>query len=410
MTMKKIESMNRWASLALASAVVACCAAMPGLNAASADSNAATAVSANTQQPTRIVQPGLHSSLVPGFAAAKAAEGKSETVDKANKLAPPSAKPKAPPPLVSMVDVAPDAPVMAPAPKIQQPAVPAALSVKPADAASAAPVKADTKADIKTDDADASKKSGEVCDAGKKPVVAKKRIVKRNASVVAVAANEPAFAELKSVDYAPDSQGNELAVSDREMNTFTFSSPIYDLLTPPGSALGKPTYLPGNKTVVLTFQKGATQAIQALFVFKDGTSRQLYLKPRPQPGIFWADKQNTQAPVAGDSGVSSADSDVEVLKRLVQDERSMADEFVKIPLPSQAEFTDYTLVPTGAWFNGSDRRVFRFAVVAKPGKQALLASPQFYRDGITVVLLDGEITDSDNTPSLYVVEAVNPAQ
>jgi hypothetical protein len=36
-----------------------------------------------------------------------------------------------------------------------------------------------------------------------------------------------------------------------------------------------------------------------------------------------------------------------------------------------------------------------------------VANPQFYRPGITAVLLDGDVVDARNSPQLFIVEELN---
>lgn len=239
---------------------------------------------------------------------------------------------------------------------------------------------------------------------------ARKKVAVAKPAATTAAAAEPKFVDVKPVERDIDNQQSEIAVSDREMNTFVFDMPVVDTLAPNGAAFaGKPLYLPGHKTVILQLPRGSSSRVQVLFVFEDGSSRQVYLKPKPIPGVMWTDKGSQKQATRSYAEEPTQSADVRILQRLVQDERSIGDQFTKIPLPAQAMFTDYTLVPTGAWYDGESRRLFRFAVVAKPGHTALLSEPQFYRDGIKVVMLDGQLTDAEHTPSLYVIEAVTSA-
>jgi hypothetical protein len=48
-----------------------------------------------------------------------------------------------------------------------------------------------------------------------------------------------------------------------------------------------------------------------------------------------------------------------------------------------------------------------FSLVSVPGQTAVVAPPQFYREGITAVMIDGDVVDSNSSPNLYVVEELH---
>jgi hypothetical protein len=49
----------------------------------------------------------------------------------------------------------------------------------------------------------------------------------------------------------------------------------------------------------------------------------------------------------------------------------------------------------------------QFSLVAVPGKTAVVSNPQFYRPGISAVLLTGDHVDEESNPQLFVVEEVS---
>lgn len=80
-------------------------------------------------------------------------------------------------------------------------------------------------------------------------------------------------------------------------------------------------------------------------------------------------------------------------------------DFEAIALPRPTRFDRFTVVPLAGWSNGS-KRIMSFNLVAVPGKTAVVASPQFYRQGITAVMLTGDHVDEESNPQLFVVEEV----
>jgi hypothetical protein len=204
----------------------------------------------------------------------------------------------------------------------------------------------------------------------------------------------------------------EVEVSDRDYNHFIFPSPITQLVFPPNSPIvGKPVYLNGNTQALIEVQRGADKPIQMIVETETGRVTKLYLKPRPINGITYrvdgareaSPKSSTdQAVAAAGVGAPHAE-DIELLKRAVQGD--IPSEFEAIPLPRPTRFDRFTVVPLAGWSNGS-RRIMHFSLVAVPGKTAVVSDPQFYRPGITAVLLSGDHVDEESTPQLYVVEEV----
>jgi hypothetical protein len=141
-----------------------------------------------------------------------------------------------------------------------------------------------------------------------------------------------------------------------------------------------------------------------------GRVTKLYLKPRPINGITYrvdGARETGPAQKAAQSAEPSAGAphaaDIELLKRAVQGD--VPPEFESIALPRPTRFDRFTVVPLAGWSNG-DRRIMHFSLVAVPGKTAVVSDPQFYRPGITAVLLTGDHVDEDSTPQLFVVEEV----
>jgi hypothetical protein len=145
-----------------------------------------------------------------------------------------------------------------------------------------------------------------------------------------------------------------------------------------------------------------------------GRVTKLYLKPRPINGITFrvdgareagAATARTAAAKGSDvvAGAPHGD-DIELLKHAVQGD--IPSDFESIALPRPTRFDRFTVVPLAGWSNGS-RRIMSFSLVAVPGKTAIVSDPQFYRPGITAVLLTGDHVDESSNPQLYVVEEVS---
>jgi hypothetical protein len=240
----------------------------------------------------------------------------------------------------------------------------------------------------------------------------RKTVAKKPAKKAAVrVAKEP---EAEKMAFKAPLPG-EVEVSDRDYNHFIFPSPITQLVFPPNSPIvGKPVYLNGNTQALIEVQRGADKPIQMIVETETGRVTKLYLKPRPISGITYrvdgareaGQSPKTAANPAAEAGAGAGAphaADIELLKRAVQGD--VPAEFEAIALPRPTRFDRFTVVPLAGWSNG-DRRIMHFSLVAAPGKTAVVSDPQFYRPGITAVLLTGDHVDEESTPQLFVVEEV----
>jgi len=207
-----------------------------------------------------------------------------------------------------------------------------------------------------------------------------------------------------------------VVVSDREFNTFIFSEPVKTVMFNSGAPVnGAPVYLPGNTSVVIEFGK-ADRPFQMLVVMQDGTSKSMRVLPRPVKGVEYpvdgahAHKSASSANGAVSAsptapGMSQADAraaDMELLKRVVVND--VPGDFEAVELPKPVLFDKFRVVPMRGWTNNANKKVMVFALVANAGQTAVVAPPQFYRPGITAVVVDGDVVDDKNSPLLYVVE------
>jgi hypothetical protein len=241
------------------------------------------------------------------------------------------------------------------------------------------------------------------------------RHVAKRAKHVASASAKAASGD---VTYSPSISG-EITVSDRDLNDFVFASPITNgPILPAGVPLvGKPIYMANNSQVLLQFQKGYDKPIQAIVETEDGKVHKLYLLPRPISGVtYHVDNAREQVATpdslahksddatAGDQPGAHAE-DIELLKRVVKGD--VPPEFEAIALPQPTRFDKFTVVPLSGWSDGASKRVMVFSLVAAPGQTAVVAPPQFYRAGISAVMLTGDHVSEDSTPQLFVVEELN---
>lgn len=207
-----------------------------------------------------------------------------------------------------------------------------------------------------------------------------------------------------------------VTVSDFELNTFVFPAAIKRVYFPAGSpVLGSPIYLSDNTQVMLQFSKGHDKPVQMVTELEDGQVVQLRVVPRAVPGVVHSvngARLRARAPqgaasVAGEAPVNAAPrgEDVEILKQLVTTKQAPAG-FEQVSLPGLTRFDKFSVVPLAAWSNGI-KRLMVFSLVSVPGQTAVVAPPQFYRPGITAVMLDGDVVDESNSPQLFMVEELN---
>lgn len=226
----------------------------------------------------------------------------------------------------------------------------------------------------------------------------------------AVAAKaKPAKAVAAAEVEAPVS--NAVTVSDYEFNTFIFPDVVKRLLFPAGSpVVGKPIYLADNTQVMLQFSKGQDKPVQLVAELESGQTVSVRVLPRPIPGISHnVNGGRVRASAAtrrptGDAATTGSpqSADIEVLKGLVaSNEPPSGYDTVRLPAPTR--FDKFSVVPLAGWTNGA-KRLLVFSLVAVPGQTAVVAPPQFYRPGITAVMLDGDVVDAENSPQLFVIE------
>lgn len=206
-----------------------------------------------------------------------------------------------------------------------------------------------------------------------------------------------------------------VTVSDYEFNTFVFPDTIKRIFFPAGSpVVGKPIYLQDNTQVMLQFAKGQDKPVQMVAELEGGAVVSIRVVPRAVPGVTHAvngarvrgasAKRSVGAESAPASGPHA--DDIDLLKKIAAAGEPPAG-YDPVALPKPTRFDKFTVVPLAGWSDGSSKRVLIFSLVAVPGQTAVVSPPQFYRPGISAVIVDGDVVDATNSPQLYVVEELN---
>jgi hypothetical protein len=203
---------------------------------------------------------------------------------------------------------------------------------------------------------------------------------------------------------------NEVVVSDHDWNHFIFPEKVargpYFPDTAPIPQGSKPVWLAGNTQFLLQVQRGAGERFQMVVETESGAVYKLYLRPSPVDGTTFRVKGSVSgavraAPPSQQGAPAVRASDVDLLKRLVTGDIPSDMEAVKLPVP--VRFTGFTAVPLAMW-EGGGKRAGVFNLVSAGDKTSTVAPPQFYRPGVSAVLLDGDKVAPGVSPTLYVLE------
>lgn len=204
-----------------------------------------------------------------------------------------------------------------------------------------------------------------------------------------------------------------IVVSDFELNTFVFSEPVKRVFFPSGAPVkGAPIYLQDNTQIMLQFDKGS-KPIQMVAELANGGTASIRVQPKAIPGIVYS-VNGARTRGANIKKLTSAENeemgaphaeDIELLK-IIAAKGEAPSNFDPISLPRPTRFDKFTVVPLAGWSDGS-KRIIVFSLVAVPGQTAVVSPPQFYRQGITAVVVDGDVVDGNNSPHLFIVEELN---
>lgn len=203
-----------------------------------------------------------------------------------------------------------------------------------------------------------------------------------------------------------------IAISDRDYNRIVFPEPIVKGRMPAGTKLSEElVYLSGNRAMMFQLAQGQTKVIQLVVELASGRVETLYLKPQAVPGtVHRVDgaldampvkkKGRPLEPAATEASPHTAA--VAVLKSFVRGEVPAS--FEAAEPPAVTRFDKFSVVPAGAWTDGSDYKVYAFQLIAAKGQSAIVAPSQFYRDGVRSVMVDGDEVSEGSSPFVYVVE------
>lgn len=252
---------------------------------------------------------------------------------------------------------------------------------------------------------------------------------------VGVVAQETAPAKIKAAKTKPASAGSAkpgvhetsvekrgyydsvqlIPVSDRDYNRIVFPEPIVKGRMPAGTKLSEElVYLSGNRAMMFQLAPGQSKVIQMVVELASGRVETLYLKPQAVPGtVHRVDGALDSLPVQKKGRhlepVASASSPhafaVAILKSFVRGEIPASFEAVEPPIMTR--FDKFSVVPAGAWADGSDYKVYAFQLIAAKGQSAVVSPSQFYREGVRSVMVDGDEVSEESSPFVYVVEDLN---
>jgi len=245
-----------------------------------------------------------------------------------------------------------------------------------------------------------------------KKQIASKRLLLAAAASLALLATSPALAQQSRQQALAAPIPGAVTVSDTEFNTFLFPAPVKRILFPAGSpVVGAPVYMADNHQVLLQFAKGHKAPIQMVVELEGGDAVKMRVVTRSVPGITHAVNgarprtaraNGALVQRSGQAEPAARGQDVELLKQLMTTGQP-PDGFDKVKLPAPTRFDRFTVIPLVGW-SDTAKRIMVFSLVANGGQTSVVAPPQFYRDGITAVMLDGDVVDAQNSPQLFVVE------
>jgi hypothetical protein len=206
-------------------------------------------------------------------------------------------------------------------------------------------------------------------------------------------------------------------VSTHDYNRLVFSEPVARIFVSDEKALvDAPEYLAGNTSALLLFNKNPSKRpVQVLVNFKSGGSAVLYVRPGDVPGavlqvenVEGGSGDKPKASSAADAAAAAVagggtphDGALRVLKGLVQG--VVPEGYQPLPLPAPTHFDRYTVNPELAATDGF-RSVYVFRLVAQPGKVSVISPNQFYRPGVSTVMVDGDRLDDANPRRVFLVE------
>lgn len=211
------------------------------------------------------------------------------------------------------------------------------------------------------------------------------------------------------------SHGNDLVLSNTQLNILRFNQPIRHIWFPANTPLvGKPAYFAQDHAVMLQFEPGVDQTAQAMIELADGAvlNKEVVLQKGPgaviqlsgASGSLFAGRPQSPnpEPKAPDTTGMSA---VRLLQSVVQG--IIPEGFTAKPVPMATPFQEFLAQPVALWQDSNEHlRVFVFELQGKTNPPVRVAPPEFYRPGVEAVLLTTDtVGQGAASPFLYVVEA-----
>ena len=229
----------------------------------------------------------------------------------------------------------------------------------------------------------------------------------------AIQASGPAMAQKSKSDKTSSSNlqtaSGILGVSNFEFNTFVFNQPVENIFFPAGTPLvGEPIFLSENRQVMLQFAE-SKNPIQVVFALANHETVTLRVQPRKIAGVTHSVNGASIKPARkkiehNPSNPHVPDNqDIELLKTLLTT-NEVPEGFDPIALPNPTRFDKFSVVPLAGWSDGISKNIYVFSLVAVPGQTAVVTPPQFYRAGISAVLVSSDVVDAKNSPNLFIVE------
>lgn len=214
-----------------------------------------------------------------------------------------------------------------------------------------------------------------------------------------------------------------LMVSDRDFNRFVFPEPIAKegiLLPGEVQLTDEPMYFNNNRVVILQFAKSTPKTAHQLVVpLESGRIVSIYFKPSAVPGVIHRvdgapdvlsgpaklkGKYPTAAEIASNL-VSPSTEYVETTKSFILGQVPAGFEMTDaLPI---AHFEKFVAAPVASYTDSISRKVHIFELIAKPGLEAVVAPPMFYRPGVLSVLITADVVSNQSTPRVVIIEEVN---
>lgn len=205
-------------------------------------------------------------------------------------------------------------------------------------------------------------------------------------------------------------------VSTHDYTRLVLPEPIQRIYVADEHALqAEPEYLANNTAVLLLFAKTkSSRPLQLVIHYKSGNTSTFYVRPGEGPGnTITVPGDANQAPGVQRPGAAQPapaaresvyGSDIKLLQSLVQG--LIPEGMQPLPLPAPTVFDRFSVQPDLALTDGA-RNVYVFRLLAEKGQASVISPSQFYRPGVSAVMVDGDRLDPSNPRRVFLVENGN---